>query len=149
MKYRKRSILKDTYGQWIILSGFVISMSLVALIMLLNMSFMSGYQSTQAEIKFPKNDIRELQEETLREIKTMALYENNTEDIDDLLKEYGYMVSNMYASHGQFVNISTNAKNSTSSIHGVDTIILTVNMSFSDGTTEYQEELTSEIASHS
>ena len=69
-------MLRDEEGQWIILAGFAISITLAVLAVLLNLSFMAGHQSSQSEIDFPITELRELYDETYREVNTVAIQLN-------------------------------------------------------------------------
>lgn len=71
----------DTRGQWIALSGLVISIILISLAALANQAVIAGYHSSNAALEFPKEDIRELNSHTRENtalIKDLALDLNAT-----------------------------------------------------------------------
>jgi hypothetical protein len=116
---RKRKMLKDERGQWIISAGFLVSVSIIILALLLNQAMMGGYQSSGAILEFPKHEIRELVQETHREVNIAAekAWEmNGGENITainltfrKMMLNYTNSVEYLYASHGQMVymNISS------------------------------------------
>ena len=115
-------MIRDEKAQWIILSGFTISIALAILIVLLNMSFMSGHQSSQAEIDFPMYELRELYDETYTEVNA---------------------ISQLYAYHGQLVTTTVNTTMNDTGIMNITTLNVTI--TFDDGVTQYREHLRSEI----
>ena len=146
-------MIKDERGQWIISAGFLVSASLVILTLLLNQAMMGGYQSSAAILEFPKHEIREFVQETHREVNIAAdrAWEkapynntsppyNTTKDWDDV--RFNFSIANftdqtlhIYATHGQFVNISLN-KTAGISFYGNGTIKdVNVTILFSDGAT--------------
>ena len=130
-------------GQWIILAGFAISISLAVLIVLLNLSFMAGLQSSQAEIDFPIYELRELYDETYREMNTAAIQKNETDVINDTMVNFGSLLSQLYRYHGQLVTVSVNTTTNYSEIEYLNITTVTVALAFDDGITEYTERLNS------
>ncbi|MDY6965072.1 MAG: hypothetical protein SVM80_03770 [Halobacteriota archaeon] len=120
-------MIDDERGQWILMMGLMVSIGMIALVLLLNQAMMTGHQSSQAILNFPKHEIRELVEETDREMKIVA-YEawnlsgrpyvtgisaNDTQNRTAIWSNFTIMASNytnstrhIYAYHGQIVNIS-------------------------------------------
>lgn len=143
-------MIRDEEAQWIILAGFTISISLAVLIVLLNLSFMSGYQASQAQIEFPMYELRELHDETYAEVNIIAMQDNTTTDeINDTMVNYGNLLSQLYAYHGQLVttsvNTTTSTKNATAAdaAGGLNVTTVTIEVTFYDGTTRYTERLSS------
>ena len=140
---RKREMIKDERGQWIISAGFLVSASIVILTLLLNQAMMGGYQSSAAILEFPKHEIRELVQETHREVIIAAdrAWElNGGENITainltfrNIMLNYTNSVEYLYASHGQMVymNISSLSFNTTTN----RTERVNVTILFSDGVT--------------
>jgi len=137
------SVLRNKDGQWIILAGFAVSIALTALVVLLNLSFMAGLQSSQAEIDFPMYEIRELYDETSREMNTAAIRKNETDVIDDTMVNFGHLISQLYLYHGQQVSVSVNTTTNYSETAYLNTTTVTVALAFDDGVTEYTEHLAS------
>ncbi len=143
-------MIRDEKAQWIILAGFTISISLAVLIVLLNLSFMSGYQASQAQIEFPMYELRELHDETYTEVNIIAMQDNiTTDEINDTMVNYGNLLSQLYAYHGQLVttsvNTTTSTKNATTAdvARGLNVTTVTIEVTFYDGTTRYTERLSS------
>ncbi|MEA1985555.1 MAG: hypothetical protein U9N13_07905 [Euryarchaeota archaeon] len=138
----------DTRGQWILLSGLTIAISLVTVAVLLNQSAVTGYYSSNAALEFPKEQIRDLTMQTRETAQsaTLLAYQLNQSTnqtvptiITTLLQNYSTQTGILYASHGETVdirvsNISMNTSNSTI----VDSIWM--NISYYDGNTFYSSE---------
>ncbi|MEA1944549.1 MAG: hypothetical protein U9N07_04340 [Euryarchaeota archaeon] len=146
-------MIRDEKGQWIILAGFTISIALAVLIVLLNLSFMSGYHSSQAQIEFPMYELRELYDETEIAVNTAAMNVNYTNDpdkdvIDDAdvvnhtMVNFGNFLSQLYAYHGQLVYMSVNT--TTNNTGSLNITRVNVTVAFDDGVTQYTEHLGSE-----
>ena len=146
-------MIRDEEAQWIVLAGFTISISLAVLIVLLNLSFMSGYQASQAQLEFPMYELRELHDETYNEVNIIAMQDNiTTDEINDTMVNYGNLLSQLYAYHGQLVtttvNTTTSMKNTTATSNAtgqLNVTTVTIEITFYDGTTEYTERLSSRI----
>ena len=147
-------MIPDEEAQWIVLAGFTISISLAVLIVLLNLSFMSGYQASQAQLEFPMYELRELHDETYTEVNIIAMQDNiTTNEINDTMVNYGDLLSRLYAYHGQLVtttvNTTTSTKNATATSNAtggsndLNVTTVTIKITFYDGTTEYTEQLSS------
>jgi len=139
----KMELVKDERGQWIISAGFLVSVGIVILALLLNQAMMGGYQSSGAILEFPKHDIRELVQETHREViiaADRAWKMNDGENITainltfrKIMLNYTNSVEYLYASHGQkvYMNISSLSFNDTTN----KTERVNVTILFSDGVT--------------
>jgi len=155
---RKRKMIKDERGQWIISAGFLVSVSIIILALLLNQAMMGGYQSSGAILEFPKHDIRELVQETHREVIIAADrawnmsgepivtdLANDTINRNAIIANFTIMMSNynssveyLYASHGQMVYIvpqidTSNFNNETGEPNKISEVNVTI--LFSDGVT--------------
>ena len=155
MRLRKKKtimkLVKDERGQWIISAGFLVSVSIIILALLLNQAMMGGYQSSGAILEFPKHDIRELVQETHREVIIaadraweMTPYNNSclphdtTKDRDAVranftIANFTNQTLRIYATHGQmvYVNVSSLTFNATTN----KTEKVNVTILFSDGVT--------------
>ena len=142
------SLKENTEGQWILLSGLVIAITLVIVAVLLNQVNISGYYASNAALEFPKEDIRELTTQT--RLTTNQAYEKavllnqssnqTTEQITtSLIQSYNSQLSLLYASHGKAVDIElsnfTYGPNNSTEIVNV-----WVNITYDDGTTFYSSE---------
>ena len=136
---RKRKMLKDERGQWIISAGFLVSVSIIILALLLNQAMMGGYQSSGAILEFPKHEIRELVQETHREVNIAAERANDEVGgtaakelaFNNTMLNYTNSVEHLYAMHGQMVYMNISSVNFTSgNISDVNVTLL-----FSDGVT--------------
>jgi len=139
MNMKKLIISKD--GQWIVLSGFAVSIALIILTVFLNQAVMVGQQASQPVLEFPKQEIRELMAETRQEVVSAAIKANISSsnftevkrNMTPILDNYTRQVSQLFLSHGQFVNISLyNNQSTNTSTH------VWVNVTFTDGTTYYR-----------
>lgn len=137
------SVLRNDEGQWIILAGFAISITIVILIVLLNLSFMAGHQSSQSEIDFPITELRELYDETYREVNTVAMQENETDVINNTMVNFGNLLSQLYSYHGQLVTTSVNTTTNYSETACLNITTVEVFFAFDDGVTKYTEHLNS------
>ena len=66
------SVVDDTKGQWIVLSGLTISVILILIAVLINQASITGYYSSYAALEFPKESIRELTIQTRDSAKSTA-----------------------------------------------------------------------------
>ena len=138
----------DTKGQWILLSGLTIAISLVTLVVLLNQSVVTGYYSSNAALEFPKEQIRDLTtqtRETAQSVTLLAYQINQSTNlsipviITTLLENYSTQTSMLYASHGETVDIQVaNVSMNTSNTTIVNSIWMNIN--YYDGNTFYSSE---------
>lgn len=158
------NLIDDTGGQWIALSGLTISLSLIAIAVLINEAAITGYYSSNAAMEFPKSQIRELvaqTEETARSSTEIARELDNSSNesilanFTGLINNFSQQVNTIYSMHGGRANITVfNYTNQTddkysylpgnisifnsSNNHKIDHIWL--NISYDDGTTNYNLE---------
>ena len=119
-------------GQWILLSGLVVSLIIIGLSILLNQAMLSSHQAAQAEQTFPKKDILELRSETFKEAIRINLNENVTNDeFNQTMDQFLKNLETLYLMQGEHVNlIVINTEEGTS---------ISVKIEFSDGITKYSE----------
>jgi hypothetical protein len=154
------SLINDTKGQWITLSGLTISLSLVIVAIIINQSAVTEYYSSYAVMEFPKEQIRELKTQTQETARSAAQHawvlNNNTsnkavfDNFTILINNYSEQVGTIYAIHGRTVNIAifnntlendnytytpSNIPIFNSTNHKIENIWL--NISYDDGTTSY------------
>jgi hypothetical protein len=144
------SLRKDTKGQWIALSGLVISLILIGLAVLANQAILAGYHSSNAALEFPKENIRELNLHThdnARMIRSMSFYINSTTNetvpdaFEQLFDNYSMQMKKLYAVHGEVVDVSMVSINSTTGKYTMDDIdMVLVNITYDDGITHYVAE---------
>jgi hypothetical protein len=144
------SLRNDTKGQWIALSGLVISLILIGLAVLANQAILAGYHSSNAALEFPKENIRELNLHThdnAQTIRDMAFYMNSTTNetipvaFEQLFDNYSIQMKKLYAVHGEVVDVTFVSVNSTSGNYTMNDIDLVhVNINYDDGTTHYVAE---------
>lgn len=125
------SLSDDKNAQWLLLSGFMVSMVVIGLAILLNQAMISSHQSAQAEQDFPKHDILEMRSETFKEAIRLNLNTNNSTEFDDTMSQYLENLDTLYLMHGEHVNITVvNTTNGTANALLVE---------FIDGTTTFSE----------
>jgi hypothetical protein len=69
-------MLKDDSGQFLLLSGIIISLGLVILLIFVSQSSVAGRSSSDSILSFPKNDIRDIRAETIAEVQSIGMGEN-------------------------------------------------------------------------
>jgi len=74
-------------GQWIVLMGFIISVSLFVLAIIINQSVTVGQTTSEAVLEFPKNEIREVREAVIDIAKTQPASGTLRDDLDALAME--------------------------------------------------------------
>ncbi|OPY20259.1 MAG: hypothetical protein A4E24_01184 [Methanomethylovorans sp. PtaU1.Bin093] len=143
--------LKDNNsGQLIILSGFVLCFSLVALILLVNQTMITGYHSSNAVLEFPKHQIRDITSQTRESCVYMTelaldLNQSSNLSIDHnyrlLFDQYEQQMAMLYAGHGEQVTLDLSAMNLTSMATNTPNInTIWVNITYSNGMTYYSSE---------
>lgn len=144
------SLRKDTRGQWIALSGLVLSLIIIGLAALANQAAMAGYHSSNAALEFPKENIRELNLHTrdnAKIIKDLSFEINKTSNesipviYGQLFENYSSQIEKLYAIHGETVDVSLVSINSTNGTYGINDIdIIFVNIMYNYGRTHYVSE---------
>ena len=143
--------LKDNNsGQLIILSGFVLCFSLVALILLVNQTMIAGYHSSNAVLEFPKHQIRDITSQTRESCVHMTelaldLNQSSNLSIDHnyrlLFDQYGQQMEMLYAGHGEQVTLDLSAMNLTSMAKNTPNVnTIWVNITYNNGMTYYASE---------
>ena len=141
------NITGNTHGQWIILSGMTISLTLVLLAVLANQASITGFNSSHSALEFPKEQIRDLtlgvRDYSISAAK-LAYELNNTNNetvrnnFTRLLNNYTSQVSTIHSIYGNNVNVTISkiVFNSTiTSNNSIDTIWL--NIYYDDGITYF------------
>ncbi len=141
-----KSLPGNEEGQWILLSGIIIAVGLVALLLLLNTAMLSGHSSTESVMSFPKDDIRDLKGEAERQAKYLAYHINhdaslasNASRLAAFNASYDRFVDGMssaYASRGAVVDITY-----TAYAPGPTIEYAVVNVSYDNGNTRYEESM--------
>ncbi|MCD4845344.1 MAG: hypothetical protein K8R25_12745 [Methanosarcinales archaeon] len=127
----RMSLSDDNNAQWIMLSGFAVSLVVIGLALLLNQAMISSHQSAQAEQDFPKHDILEMRTETFKEAARLNLSANVTSgDFNNTMEQYCENIDTLYLMYGEHVNISINNTNGTA---------VAVKVKFTDGITNFIE----------
>ena len=125
------TLISEKSGQWIVLSGFAVSLVIISLSLLLNQAMISSHQSAQAEQDFPKNDILELRSETYKEAIRISLNENITvEEFNATMTQFLINTDTLYLMQGEHVGITVKSENGTA---------IGVKVQFTDGTTDFSE----------
>ncbi|MEN6610434.1 MAG: hypothetical protein ABFC24_06295, partial [Methanoregulaceae archaeon] len=102
-------------AQWIVLLGFLVSLSLFFLALLINQSTLVGQTTAEGVLEFPKNDIRDTRE-------VISGIAGKGDDTDSL--------------HADMANISLARKNSVVTF-AISGNVVTIH--FNNGVTTYQE----------
>ncbi len=138
---------KNTSGQIIILAGFAICISLIALAVLVNQAMITGYYSSNAALEFPKHQIRDITSQTRESSVSMTdialrLNQSNNQSIGDnyrsLFNQYGRQMKKIYAGHGEDVSLSLSDMNLT--VNGTDfsaQSTVWANITYNNGMTYY------------
>ncbi|WP_292468067.1 hypothetical protein [Methanolobus sp.] len=145
------SLKKDTRGQWIALSGLVLSLILIGLAALANQALIAGYHSSNAVLEFPKENIRELNSHTRDNaeiLKSLSFEINNSTNntvpviFEQLFDNYSTQMETLYAAHGETVDISLVSINSNNGTYNnnSDIDVIFVNLTYNDGSTHYVSE---------
>lgn len=128
----RMSLSDNNNAQWIMLSGFAVSLVVIGLALLLNQAMISSHQSAQAEQDFPKHDILEMRSETFKEAIRLNLNQNVTSaDFNDTMLQYLENIGTLYLMYGEHVNISV--------IDTTNGTAVAVEIEFSDGITDFSE----------
>jgi hypothetical protein len=154
------SLIKDSGGQWIVLAGLAVSLSLVLIATLVTQASINGYYSSDAPLEFPKEQVRELtaqSRESSISSAQLAWKLNNSSNpnvftnFKSLFDNYSSQVSVLYAAHGDTVNITLfnytqNIDNYTYTSEKVNTTLFNsnhlleniwLNITYYNGDTEY------------
>lgn len=139
------SLKDDTKGQWIALSGLVISLIIISLALLANQAVIAGYYSSNAALELPKEDIRELNLQTRENAKIVMdlsyeINESSNQSMStiytSLFDDCSAQMKHLYAVHGESIDISL--ENVTYNTTGTSvTGMVWANISFNDGRTDY------------
>ena len=76
-------------GQWIIMMGFLVSVALIFLALIINQSTLVGQTTAESVLEFPKTDIQDLRQASLEAVERAnlgTLPGSETSDITKLVK---------------------------------------------------------------
>jgi hypothetical protein len=131
-----KNMQNDDSGQFLLLSAIIISLGMVILLIFINQSSMAGHSSSDSIMSFPKNDLRDISDETSNEIYQLGRAQNGS-NFNNSTALYIADVQNLYRQKGTLVNVSC--------IAGVnDTVVenATLLIDYYDGETAYHENTT-------
>ncbi len=136
----------DDAGQWILLSGIIIATGMVVLLILLNTAMLTGHSSVESVLSFPKNDIRDLRDESRQEASILAVHLNREPGtkmtrLTEFNRSYDIFISDMktaYMSRGAVIDITYMPYAPGPAIDYV-----LINVTYDDGNTRYKESLSS------
>ena len=117
-------------GQWIVLMGFIVSVSLFVLAIIINQSVTVGQTTSEAVLEFPKNEISEVREvtiDTAKEWDSLDTYQRN------LLRDDLYTLSMDRMNAVVYYNITN--KKYEDDYYKYDEILIR----FNNGVTKYNE----------
>ncbi|MDD4127281.1 MAG: hypothetical protein PHV39_06290 [Methanomicrobium sp.] len=77
----------DDEGQWIVLMGFIISVGIFFLAIIINQSVMVGQTTSEGVLEFPKSEIQDIKAEILYIAKTGGNNTQNRTAIENLAME--------------------------------------------------------------
>ena len=138
----------DTNGQWIALSGLVISLIIISLAALANQAVVAGYYSSDAALEFPKENIRELNLQTRENAKiakdlSYKINETSNESLqsiyENVFNNCSLQVKSLYAIHGETVDVTISAINysTANATNTTDISSLKVDIAYFNGKTRY------------
>ena len=95
-------------GQWIIMLGFIISIILVFLALVVNQSALVGKTTSESVLEFPKSEIQDVRAEILEQAASEdGIDANLTTDITDIaLERKGVVIT--YSNAGDDISIHYN-----------------------------------------
>lgn len=138
---------RNTSGQIIILAGFAICISLIALAVLVNQAMITGYYSSNAALEFPKHQIRDITLQTRENSVSMAelalrLNQSNNQSVEDnyrsLFSQYERQMRKIYAFHGEEVSLELDDMNlTTAGMNFSAQSTVWVNITYNNGMTYY------------
>ena len=117
-------------GQWIVLMGFIVSVSLFVLAIIINQSVTVGQTTSEAVLEFPKNEITEVRDVTIDTAKkwdSLDTYQRN------LLRDDLYTLSMDRMNAVVYYNITN--KKYEDDYYKYDEILIR----FNNGVTKYNE----------
>ncbi len=120
--------MSNQRGQWIILSGLILTLGLVSLVILLNQAMSAGYKVSVAETDFASREITEIYEETVRTAKLVKQKDESM--FNTSMRDFGDNMSKIYAFHGVFLDINATKDPSCS--------IMNLTMHYYDGKVNFQ-----------
>ncbi|MDI6896748.1 hypothetical protein [Methanocella conradii] len=148
--------MDDDSGQVILMMAIIIVIGMVVLLVYLNQSLLAGRSSSMSIMNFPKNDIRELKEETIAEAYTLGRMVNDNlsynvysvdergikreQDYNENFNRYSDSISRLYAEKGSLIKLT-----STPRVENGNIVNATVTISYKNGETTYFENTTIQV----
>lgn len=152
---KTKKITTDKDAQVIILAGFIIGLSILALSTMINQIAYSGYHASKAELDEAKYMVNALRAETIRTIERMASiswqeeynrtmpsipnFSNVTTNFERKMSNYSMQIPRFYLQYGKAVNISNFKVPGYYSNNRIKNVSFT--MSYSDGINSYTSTL--------
>src|SRR5208337_1663799 len=142
---------RDDSGQFLLLTGIIISVGMVILLIFINQSSMGGYSSSDSIMNFPKNDIRDIRADTINEATYLGTLQNNnpysiynnttrgqhrSDMFNVSFNNYTRDMVNLTSLSGYAVDLSAVPSINNQTINNA-----TVSIYFNDGETAYNETL--------
>ncbi len=138
---------ENTAGQIIILSGFAICLSLIALAILVNQAMITGYYSSNAALEFPKHQIKDITSQTRENSVSIAelalrLNQSNNQSIEEnyrsLFSQYDRQMRKIYAVHGEEISLTLDDMNLTAAGMNISAqSTVWINITYNNGMTYY------------
>ena len=110
-------------GQWIVLMGFLISIALLFLMVIINQATLVGQTTAEGVLEFPKYEIRDLRTEVIRSVREDRLNSVIYQDIRVLSLKRNHAIVTL----------------GSSPMVGLDATMVTIR--FNNGVTVYEETL--------
>ncbi|WP_174589797.1 hypothetical protein [Methanocella conradii] len=142
-------VLRDDSGQFLLLTGVIISIGMVILLIFLNQSSIAGHSSADSIMSFPKNDIRDIRNETIGEAYLIGERENKNTLHNTSMKmnmfnasfnQYASNVTRLFEEKGCSVNLTAVPALDNSTISNA-----TIYIYYNNGETRYFENITVKI----
>jgi len=141
---------KDCDGQWLLLIGLIIAIGLAVLMIFVNQSLQAGHSSAASIMDFPKNDVREVRAETLREASILGVQANTAPDISqrqqwfaDNFTRFTSDIEHIYSAKGALLDIGyIPGVNATLPVDRQRLENLTLHIYYNNGDTLYNETVT-------
>jgi hypothetical protein len=140
---------RDDSGQFLLLTGVIISIGMVILLIFLNQSSIAGHSSADSIMSFPKSDIRDIRNETIGEAYLIGDRENKNTSHNSSMKmnmfnasfsQFASNVTRLYEEKGCLVNLTAVPALDNGTISNA-----TISIYYNNGETLYFENVTVKI----
>jgi hypothetical protein len=98
-----KNFWKDENGQLIIIVALIFSILLAGLSLVYTQNLLAGTESSLTQLNFPRNEIRDLRNIALEELRYYAI--NNPSSFLEYAEELRKQITALYASHGSYADI--------------------------------------------